>query len=47
MVERPPVADDDTRPVLSHAAKLIIGALVCALGVFAGAAIAARITPPS
>jgi hypothetical protein len=47
MVERPPAADDDTPPELSHTAKLIIGALVFALGVLAGAAIAAWIMPPS
>jgi hypothetical protein len=46
MVERPPEADDDTRPILSRTAKLIIGALVFALGVLAGAAIAAWIMPP-
>jgi hypothetical protein len=27
MVERPPAVDDDTGPVLSHTAKLIIGAI--------------------
>jgi len=48
MIERPPAADnDDTRPVLSHTAKLIIGVVVFALGVAAGAAIAAWIIPPS
>jgi hypothetical protein len=47
MVEPPPAADDDTQPVLSHTAKLIIGTLVSALGVLAGAAIAAWIMPPS
>jgi hypothetical protein len=36
-----PPLDDDTRPVLRHAAKLIIGVVVFALGVLAGAAIAA------
>jgi hypothetical protein len=46
MVERPPAADDDTRPMLSQTTKLIIGALVFVLGVFAGAAIAAWIMPP-
>jgi hypothetical protein len=48
MVERPPAADeDDTRPVRSHTAKLIIAAVVFALSVLAGAAIAAWVIPPS
>jgi hypothetical protein len=48
MIERPPTDDDeDTRPILSHKAKLIIAILVFALGVLAGAAIAALIVPPS
>jgi hypothetical protein len=47
MVERPPVANDDTPPELSHMAKLIIGALVFVAGVLAGAAVAAWIIPPS
>jgi hypothetical protein len=48
MVERPPTTvDDDTRPVLTHTAKLIISVVVFALGVLAGAAIAAWVIPPS
>jgi hypothetical protein len=31
-VERPPAANDDTPPELSHAAKLIIGGLVFVVG---------------
>jgi hypothetical protein len=46
MTNRPPTADDD-EPVLSHKAKLIISVVVFAIGVFAGAAIAAWIMPPS
>jgi hypothetical protein len=46
MVERPPAADDDTRPMRSQMTKPIIGALVFVLGVFVGAAIAAWIMPP-
>jgi hypothetical protein len=46
MVERPPAADEDeTR--LSGRAKLTIGALVFALGLLAGAAVAAWIIPPT
>jgi hypothetical protein len=48
MVERPRATDDDdTRPGLSHTAKLIIGGVVFALGILAGAAIAAWVMPPS
>jgi hypothetical protein len=46
MVERPPATDDDdTRPVLSHTAELTIGVVVFALGILAGAAIAAWVRP--
>jgi hypothetical protein len=38
---------DDDEPVLSHTAKLIIAVVVFALGVLAGAAIAAWVIPPS
>ena len=37
--------DDDTRPVLTHTAKVIIAVVVFALGVLAGAAIAALSRP--
>jgi hypothetical protein len=48
MIERTPTADDDdTRPVLSRTAKLIISVIVFAFGMLAGAAIAAWIMPPS
>ena len=48
MINGPPADnDDDTRPVLSRMAKLIIAVIVFALGVLAGAAIAAWIMPPS
>ncbi|HVI67493.1 MAG TPA: hypothetical protein VM910_33670 [Bradyrhizobium sp.] len=48
MIERTPTADDDdTRPVLSGTAKLIIAVIVFAFGMLAGAAIAAWIMPPS
>ena len=40
------IAGDEER-VLSHSTKLIIAGTVFALGVFAGAAIAAWIVPPS
>jgi hypothetical protein len=46
MVLRPPAADDDEAP-LSGRAKLSIGALVFALGLLAGAAVAAWIIPPT
>jgi hypothetical protein len=46
MVERPPAADDDEAR-LSHRAKLTIGAVVFALGLLVGAAVAAWIIPPS
>jgi hypothetical protein len=42
----PVMAGDEDR-VLSHSTKLIIAGTVFALGVFAGAAIAAWIVPPS
>ena len=48
MINGPPADnDDDTRLVLSRMAKLIIAVIVFALGVLAGAAIAAWIMPPS
>jgi hypothetical protein len=47
MVKRPHSADDDATRPLSHMAKLIIGAVVFAFGVLAGAAIAAWVIPPS
>jgi len=47
MVERPPAANDDIPPELSQTAKLIIGAFVFALGILAGAAVAAWFIPPS
>jgi hypothetical protein len=46
MVLRPPAADDD-EALLSGRAKLTIGALVFALGLLAGAAVAAWIIPPT
>jgi hypothetical protein len=42
-----PVIDGDEERVLSHSTKLIIAGAVFALGVFAGAAAAAWIVPPS
>jgi hypothetical protein len=42
----PVIAGDEER-VLSHSTKLIIAGTVFTLGVFAGAAIAAWIVPPS
>jgi hypothetical protein len=38
--------DDDTRPVLTHTAKVIIAVVVFALGVLAGAAVAAWLFRP-
>jgi hypothetical protein len=46
MPEGPPAADDDESR-LSGRAKLTIGAFVFALGMLAGAAIAAWIIPPT
>jgi hypothetical protein len=45
MIKRPSAADDD-EAVLSHTAKLIIAVVVFAVGVLAGAGIAAWIMPP-
>ena len=42
-----PVIAGDEKRVLSHSTKLIIAGTVFTLGVFAGAAIAAWIVPPS
>jgi hypothetical protein len=47
MVKRPHPTDDTGPPILNHRAKLIIGTIVFALGVLAGAAIAAWVIPPS
>jgi hypothetical protein len=44
--EREVIAGDGER-VLSHSAKLIIAGTVFTFGIFAGAAIAAWIVPPS
>jgi hypothetical protein len=46
MILRPPAADDDEAP-LNGRAKLSIGALVFALGLLAGAVVAAWIIPPT
>jgi hypothetical protein len=45
-LKRPSTTDDD-EAVLSHTAKLIIAVVMFAIGVLAGAAIAAWIMPPS
>jgi hypothetical protein len=51
MAKRPRPIDDvefDTRvPVFGHPAKVIIGVVVFALGVLAGAGLAAWVVPPS
>jgi hypothetical protein len=46
MVKRPPTVDDD-EPALSRTTKLVIAVVVFALGMVAGAAIAAWVVPPS